>query len=88
MVARGFSRGHPIEYVGSEWVWSDTKEPIEGNERPCIRCGCMPTPEGHDACIGTLDGVSSACCGHGVEEPYVMLRRKEDGMIDEDTGEE
>lgn len=32
------------------------------------------TSEGHDPCLGTLDGVSNACCGHGVtEEAYVQF---------------
>ena len=32
----------------------------------------MPTKEGYDACLGHIDGAKSACCGHGVEEPYVL----------------
>jgi hypothetical protein len=32
----------------------------------------MPTKEGYDACLDHIDGVSSACCGHGVEEPYTI----------------
>ena len=67
MVSRSYQRGHPIEFNGKEWVYSDTKTTIK-EERPCVRCGEMPTPEGHDACLGSIDDVSSACCGHGVEE--------------------
>lgn len=33
---------------------------------PCAHCGRAPTPEGHDACLGALPGVTAACCGHGV----------------------
>ncbi len=67
-----FSRGWEITYENNQWVWLDTREPIKENERPCKRCGCLPTKDGHDACIGKLKNVESACCGHGVEEPYVV----------------
>jgi hypothetical protein len=38
---------------------------------PCVKCGKLPTDEGHDACLGTLPGVIDACCGHGVTEAYI-----------------
>lgn len=33
----------------------------------CVKCGLLPTPEGHDGCLGTLPEhiVMNACCGHG-----------------------
>lgn len=31
----------------------------------------MPLPDGEDACIGHIPGVKGACCGHGVDDPYV-----------------
>jgi hypothetical protein len=40
---------------------------------PCGLCGQLQTPEGHDACLGTLPGVKFACCGHGREEGYVVF---------------
>ncbi len=33
----------------------------------------FPTPEGHDACLGTLPGVQAACCGQGKTKGYVMF---------------
>lgn len=33
----------------------------------CRHCGLDRTPEGHDGCLGRLEGVQSACCGHGVK---------------------
>ena len=37
-----------------------------GQIHPCVKCGLNPTPEGHDGCLGTLQGdVMNACCGHG-----------------------
>jgi hypothetical protein len=67
----GFARGWPIEYTGIEWVYMDTRKPID-DARPCKRCGCAPTPEGYDACLGKLEGVSSACCGHGVTDSILV----------------
>lgn len=34
----------------------------------CPKCKEPPTPEGYDACIGYVEGVTSACCGHGVKQ--------------------
>ena len=33
----------------------------------CEKCNLMPTQEGHDGCLGTLNDsiVMNACCGHG-----------------------
>ncbi len=60
-------RGHSLEFINDKWVYSDTKRTIK-KERPCIRCGKMPTTNGHDSCLGFVEGVLSACCGHGVVE--------------------
>lgn len=65
-------RGHLITYDGTQWIYADDHVPITQEERPCTRCGRMPTPEGYDACLGYIEGATSACCGHGVESPYVI----------------
>lgn len=65
----GTSRGHKIIYTDT-WRWEDGVS-IEV-ERPCARCGRMPTSEGYDACLGHIDGATSACCGHGLEDPHVV----------------
>lgn len=75
-------RGHPIIATGKttsdaivyeDWCYLDgvsTKE----EERPCTHCGKDATPEGHDACLGTLPGVKAACCGHGTAmRAYVLF---------------
>lgn len=74
-----YCRGHLAQYDSEKdlWYWCDTGEVVIYNNRPCKRCGKTPTPEGHDACLGVIppqDGkaVIAACCGHGVEEPYLM----------------
>ncbi len=69
-------RGHQIEYVNGEWIYSDTKEPTvtTHDTRPCGYCGKDNTPEGHDGCLGTLPDVMNACCGHGnTNETYLQF---------------
>ena len=73
----GHNRGNPIEYAGNNWVYSDDKTPLENEERPCTRCGRMPTPEGYDACLGHIEGATGACCGHGVQKKMVMGEKDE-----------
>lgn len=68
-----WSRGHEIVYENEEWVYKDTGESISA-ERPCKKCGRMPTVEGYDACLGHVEGATSACCGHGVHEPVFIGR--------------
>ncbi len=65
-------RGHMIVFNDGQWVYADNHVPISQEERPCTRCGKMPTSEGYDACLGHIDGATSACCGHGVEAPYIV----------------
>lgn len=85
-VSTGFHFGHPIyihrdEYTikngrkcFSKWRWVHSDIPIN-EERPpaCPKCRKMPTKDNHDPCIANLPNVIHACCGHGVEEPYVMF---------------
>ena len=67
-------RGHDIEYINDEWVYSDTKHPTVNNERKCGYCGKERTIEGHDGCLGELIGVTNACCGHGrISAAYVQF---------------
>lgn len=72
---RAHSSGHNIYFIDNEWKYEDDNTSVEGNERPCKRCGHVCTKEGYDACIGHIEGAISACCGHGVEEPYVMYEK-------------
>ena len=53
----------------------DTKELLDlDNPRSCKRCGRLPTKEGYDNCLGYIKGVIAACCGHGVEEGYILRK--------------
>ena len=68
------SGGHKIVFIDNKWIYSDTKKSIS-EERPCIKCNRMPTKEGHDACLGHIEGVMYACCGHGVSEPITIKEK-------------
>lgn len=78
-----YSRGHQI-YLDKEsnWRYSDNDDlfNIKGSdifyERQCKKCGCLPNEDGSDHCLGYIKGATSACCGHGVEKPYVILTRE------------
>lgn len=75
MTAKSYRRGWPVVSYDDKWIYADTGKSAE-IERSCVRCGKMPTPEGHDACLGTIPGVVFACCGHGVEKPYTIYKNK------------
>lgn len=61
------------KFTPDKWFWADSLKPVkEGIERPCARCGRLPTKDGHDACLGAIPGVTNACCGHGVMDPYAQ----------------
>lgn len=74
MTAFQYNRGHKIyyDYEQKRWLYSDDDTPAEV-ERPCVRCGHMPLETGEDYCLGHLDKVEYACCGHGVEQGYIKL---------------
>jgi hypothetical protein len=75
-----FDFGYPIyraapnsfEHPRGDWRYCDDDTPV-GNFRPCPLCNKRRTAAGHDPCIGDLLNVYSACCGHGVVEPYVNI---------------
>lgn len=73
MVAYTYQRGHKIEFKtdAKTWVYSDDLSSIDA-ERPCVRCGKMPTLLGHDSCLGHIEHITSACCGHGIEGKYAI----------------
>lgn len=68
-------RGHLVFYDGREWRFVSNDE-LANEDVPCAKCGEPPTPEGYDACLGHIPGALSACCGHGVEGPYVKYDRE------------
>lgn len=75
-MSESYLRGYKIEMLNGEWVFSDTKESTvkTWRKRPCGHCGEYNTPEGHDGCLGTLQGIMNACCGHGqINDAYVQF---------------
>lgn len=66
--------GHPV-FLWSDGIWryADGVAVDDDPMRPCPRCLQPPTPEGHDACLGHIPGCVSACCGHGVYEPFAIF---------------
>ncbi len=87
MVATSYNRGHKIYYneEKEEWLYSDD-DTSANVDRPCKRCGVKANIFGHDACMQDLTdciGVVSACCGHGVEEGYIILTDGRRFVLDE-----
>lgn len=58
---------------------SDTGNYLDGYAKEtCGNCGIKRSNEGHDGCIGSLDNVMNACCGHGENNTaYVQFWNKE-----------
>lgn len=69
-------QGHEI-YWDEEfrvWHYSDDNTLVPDNpQRPCVKCDKLPTKDSHDFCIQNLPGVVNACCGHGVEDGYIIF---------------
>lgn len=70
------SRGWKIYFDGNIWRYVDTNQALD-EDRPCKKCGKRPMVDGTDACLGYIDGAVSACCGHGIEEPYIIWKSEE-----------
>jgi hypothetical protein len=71
-----YVRGHEVIIRwpnGEKDIYSDTKKHID-DSRPCSRCGKSPTEDGHDSCIGYVEGAAYVCCGHGKEHGVIMLK--------------
>ena len=80
IVACSYFRGHPVVCFAGEACerYADDLTPTVDEagasvERPCVQCGLLAAPDGPDPCLGLLPDVKAACCGHGVEEPYVLM---------------
>lgn len=75
-MATGHLVGHLLFYDWDKQTWRYSDDgSIADHNRPCIRCGHLPTPEGYDACLGKIPGARAACCGHGVQRGYVMYHQ-------------
>jgi len=72
MVAKAHMRGHRVFFVDEEWRYCNGT--IANEDTLCFKCKNPPTQGGYDDCLGYIPGAISACCGHGVEEPYIVLQ--------------
>lgn len=71
-----YYNGHRVweDQDGHFRYFTDDTSIREDPYRACPLCGSEPTPEKHDACLGTLPNVLFACCGHSViDMAYVKL---------------
>ena len=77
LMATSYSRGHKIyfDHQMKEWKYLDDNTSTSV-ERPCKRCGKMPTKDGGDACLGHIPGAISACCGHGVSRKFILFKER------------
>jgi len=75
-----YEYGHEVYYDSTYQAhYADTGNLVDAESpRLCPRCGCYRLPDGEDACLGHISGVTGACCGHGVQEGYVLY---EDGTV-------
>jgi len=73
-MVRSFFRGNEIIIKDNGCFYADNLISTVGYERDCGYCGKGRTEEGHDGCLGTLENVVNACCGHGNKnEAYVQF---------------
>jgi len=72
-----YKRGHKITYINDKWYYKDDMS-LANYERPCAKCLKKSTKEGYDACLGYIKGAESACCGHGAEEPFIIMGMSEE----------
>ena len=70
-MVKSYSRGHEIYFLDSKWKYTDNNKPLK-EIRSCKKCGKIPTKEGFDACLGYIEGATSACCGHGITEKIII----------------
>ena len=76
---RGYSTYY--DYKTEKWYYEDNDKYIKSEDRPCARCGKIPTLSGADYCLKDLevcDFINAACCGHGERIGYISLQ---DGRI-------
>lgn len=77
MTAKAYTRGHEVYYdeEEKEWRYNDNHTSINNN-RLCSKCDKQPIDD-VDFCLYGLhdcDFIVSACCGHGVENGYILLK--------------
>ena len=70
-------RGNAIQWDEAQEVWVYTEDGVVVQADPnrrCGHCGLDNRADEHDPCLGQLEGVVNACCGHGRDaEAYVQF---------------
>ncbi len=78
MTATAYTRGYEIFFDEKDnmWKYCDSHDSSK-HKRACKRCGRIPLKGGYDACLGKIEGVKHACCGHGIEsQKYMIYKNK------------
>jgi len=87
MTATGYVRGNPVHWDGEHWRLEDGQIlGANGVDPPCARCGAIAASGAPDPCVGFIEGLVSACCGHGVELPYAVPALVRSAQNDTDDG--
>jgi hypothetical protein len=63
-----------------EEEWGESGEAVLPR---CKRCKQVHVPPRPDPCLGVLEGVQSACCGHGRDDHALAVLVDEDGQATE-----
>lgn len=75
--AKSYYRGHLIVWNGIQWLFADNGDALPshgGKSRPCKKCGAEMSENEPDKCLGELNGVDNACCGHGIKsQSYIRF---------------
>lgn len=80
LIVTSYFYGHAIHWdeIADGWRYSDNDALIDvEGKRLCPKCKRGPTKDGHDPCIANLPGIISACCGHGVEDGFILFEDDE-----------
>ena len=77
MVVSTYFNGNLAYYKNENWYYYSDNSPVFNNPRPCTKCGKFSTIEGHDACLGYIQNVKYACCGHGKTTRYIIYKDTE-----------
>ena len=84
MVSKSYWRGNAIVHDKAKdvWVYEDDGTPVRLDpDRPCGKCGRPVDENGHDACLGVLEGVVNACCGHGIDEEGYIVKENGERIV-------
>lgn len=95
MCVRGYIRGHEIYYDDELkcWCYKDNGERVyndDGEERVCSNCNKPPIDDVDFCLYGLRDCncIEGACCGHGVEQGYILLKDGRRFVLEQNLGDD